>query len=324
MGKFFPDVLNTPVPDQLAGKRIFITGGTGLFGRWLLEEFSGIDVDLVLLTRDPAAFRKGFPMVGRLSTISFVEGDVRNFSFPSGHFNYVIHAATPVVSDDLSDDADEMYSIIVDGTERVLEFSEAAGVNRLLYVSSGAVYGVQPPEVEYLPETYPCNPVTAYGKGKLAAEQLCLESGIPAVIARCFAFVGPYLPDDAHFAIGNFIGNCLRDEPIEIKGDGTPLRSYMYGSDLAKWLLCILMKGISGAAYNVGSDAAVSIESLAHLVRDIAGTKNKIAVHGTPVPGEAPSRYIPSIEKERTELGLDLQINLREAIVKTLDWHRNQ
>jgi nucleoside-diphosphate-sugar epimerase len=104
-----------------------------------------------------------------------------------------------------------MYSVIVDGTKRVLEFSRQAGVQRILYVSSGAVYGFQPRELSHIPETFQCNPVTVYGKGKMKAEQMCLDSGIETVIARCFAFVGPWLPLDSHFAIGNFIGNCLRN-----------------------------------------------------------------------------------------------------------------
>jgi dTDP-glucose 4,6-dehydratase len=308
--------------EQLAGKRIFITGGTGLFGRWLMEKLSGTGADVVLMSRDPSAAVQRFPGNNIPACCSFVKGDVREFSFPDGIFHYVIHAATPVVSDNLSLDSDEMYSIIVDGTKRVVEFAHAAGTRRLLYVSSGAVYGVQPPELKHIPEGLPCHPVTAYGKGKLAAERLCVRSGISSVIARCFAFVGPHIAVDAHFAIGNFIGNCLRNESIEIKGDGTPLRSYMYSSDLAEWLLTLLLQGADHGIYNVGSDQAVSILDLAHLVRDAAGTDNDIVVNRKPVPGSLPARYVPSIEKAKNELKLDLRIGLREAVFRTLQWYR--
>lgn len=303
-----------------SNKRIFLTGGTGFFGKWLLNSFQCLEAEVVVLSRNPDAFMAQFPMYGKNKNITFVQGDVRDFIFPSGRFDYVIHAATEVEAAD----PDSTYSIITDGTQRVLDFSKQAEVQRLLYVSSGAVYGIQPPELSHIPETFPCNPVTVYGKGKLLAEQMCLESGIDTVIARPFAFVGPWLSLDAHFAIGNFIGNCLRNEPIEIKGDGTPLRSYMYGSDLADWLLTILLKGRPGEAYNVGSEETISIADLARLVRSIAGTANEIRVCQRPVSGELPARYVPSTQKVFETLGLKPQFSLKKAVAETLSWYRAQ
>ncbi|MCC7300141.1 MAG: NAD(P)-dependent oxidoreductase [Verrucomicrobia bacterium] len=309
--------------NKLSNKRIFLAGGTGFFGKWLLELFQGLETELVVLSRNPDLFVRQFPMAGTNSKITLIRGDVRDFIFPSGHFDYVIHAATEASVKLDQENPDEMRSVIIDGTRRVLEFSKHAGVERLLYVSSGAVYGVQPPELSHIPETFPCNPVTAYGKGKLLAEQMCIKSGIETVIARPFAFVGPWLPLDTHFAIGNFIGNCLRGEPIEIKGDGTPLRSYMYGSDLADWLLAMLLRGESARAYNVGSDEAISISDLAHLVRECAGTKNEIFVRGTKIEGALPPRYVPSVDRAETELSLYRRGALPDAIRRTIDWHRN-
>ncbi len=305
--------------NTLHQKRIFLTGGTGLFGKWLLDFLQALEVKVVILSRNPAQF----PELGKNSNITFIQGDVRNFSFPSGHFDYVIHAATEASVKLNQENPDEMVSVIVDGTRRVLEFSKQAGVKRLLYVSSGAVCGIQPPELSHIPETFPCNPVTAYGKGKLKAEQLCLESDVEAVIARPFAFVGPWLPLDTHFAIGNFIGNCLRDESIEIKGDGTPLRSYMYGTDLAEWLWTILLSGEPSRIYNVGSDDAISISDLARLVRECAGTQNEIIVHGKKVDGALPARYVPSVERAKKELALCQRVSLPDAIRQTIGWYRS-
>lgn len=307
-------ILSSQIQKLLAGKRIFLAGGTGLFGKWLLTALQETDAELVLLSRDPEVFRKSFPMVYSMA-VEFVKGDVRDFEFPKGHFDYCIHAATPVVSDDLSNAEDELTSIIVKGTERVLEFARSADVGRMLYVSSGAVYGVQPPELECIPETFPCNPVTAYGKGKLQAERCCVGSGLDCVIARCFAFVGPQMPLDAKFAIGNFIGNCLRNEPIVIKGDGTAIRSYMYSTDLAEWLLTLLVKGSKGEAYNVGSDNAISISDLAHKVRTVLSAENPVEIKvKSRLDGRLPSRYIPSIRKAKKLLSLELRVVLEKAI----------
>jgi len=308
--------------NEIYKKRIFVTGGTGFFGKWLLGRFQTLDAEIVVLSRNPAQFAAQFPAFKKNSNVTFVQGDVRDFEFPAGSFDYVIHAATEASAKLDLENPDEMHAVIVDGTRRVLDFSKQADIKRLLYVSSGAVYGVQPPELSHIPETFPCNPVTAYGKGKLAAEQLCLESGVEIVIARPFAFVGPWLTLNAHFAIGNFIRNCLRNESIEIKGDGTPLRSYMYGSDLAEWLLAMLLRGEPSRAYNVGSNQAISIFDLAHLVRDCAGTKNEIIVHGKKVDGTLPVRYVPSVDRAGNELSLCQRVSLSDAIRQTIGWYR--
>ncbi len=307
-------MLPAPIQSALEGKRIFITGGTGTFGKWLIHELKNIACKLVLLTRDAPLFLKSFPEFD-VEKITFIEGDVRDFNYPKGYFDYIIHAATPVVSDSLCDD--DLMAIIVAGTTRVIDFAAHVGCKRMLYVSSGAVYGKQPPELEQIPESFPCNPISAYGKGKLIAENLCLSSGVNCVIARCFAFVGPSMPLNAHLAIGNFIGSCLKNESIEIEGDGTPLRSYMYASDLAEWLMVVLLMGNEGEVYNVGSDVAISILDLALEVRHVLSTKNLINVRNAVSSGQVIERYVPSNRKAIESLGLQMKFDLACSIRST-------
>jgi dTDP-glucose 4,6-dehydratase len=312
--------------------RIFLTGGTGFFGKWMLHSFivlrdaCGSDLSLTVLSRDPRQFLDNHPEFAGQNGLTFIPGDVRAFDFrefPS--FDVVLHGATAASAKLEKENPDEMYSVITEGTRHVLDFVRHCGASRLLFMSSGAVYGPQQPHHSFLSETDAGDPASSYGQGKKVAEQLCLDASagrFDCVIARPFAFVGPYLPLDTHFAIGNFIRDCLENRPIVIRGDGTPLRSYLYAADLAEWLWTILLKGESGRAYNVGSDQAISILDLAYLVRECAGTNNPIQVLGTPDPKVLPPRYVPSIERARKELGLDVRCPLKDAITQTLDWHR--
>lgn len=298
---------------QLDGARIFITGGTGFFGRWLLETLVcavdrlGVHVSAAVLTRSPERFLAKAPHLAAHRAVSLVQGDVRWFVFPDGRFSHVIHGATDASPKLNRERPEKMRNTIVDGTERVLQFSREAGVKRLLFVSSGAVYQA-------------AGSGSAYAEGKMAAEALCRASGVACSIARCFAFVGPHLPLDGHFAIGNFISDCLGGRPIEIRGDGTAVRSYLYAADLAVWLWTILADGAAGAAYDVGSERAVTIADLAKLVAAEIEPETRITVQGLYCPGGGGEHYVPSTDRARKELGLLEWIGLEDAIRRTAEW----
>ena len=298
----------------LGQKRLFITGGTGFFGKSMLDyrlrhpEWPWAKAEWVVLSRSPEQFKSANAALATQPGISFVAGDVRDFAFPGGYFDAIIHAATSAVTT-MSDD--EMTSVILDGTKHIAEFAMTTGCSKVLFTSSGAVYG---PRTAPANEEDDCRPFTAYGKGKLEAEKILIESGLEAKIARCFAFVGPHLNRGIHFAIGNFIQNCLDGKPIVINGDGTPLRSYLYADDLVEWLFAILERGENGRPYNVGSDCAVSIRELAEIVRNALGSKSEIIVKGTPKADEKPLVYVPSIERACSELGLEVKVSLEDAI----------
>ncbi|XHS77122.1 NAD-dependent epimerase/dehydratase family protein [Burkholderiaceae bacterium UC74_6] len=295
---------------SLAGKRLFITGGTGFFGLWLLSTLKELGtVPTCVLSRDPEAFLTRHPQFRDQAWLSFAPGNVRDFDFPHGGFDLLIHAATET-SATAHAAAGQMFDDIVQGSRRVLAFARQAGVQRVLLTSSGAVYGPQPGELTHQPDdsTLACNtlnPTSAYGEGKRVMEMLGTLSGLPCVTARCFAFSGPGLPIDDHFALGNFVRDALQAEAVTVGGDGTPLRSYLHGADLAVWLLTLLMRGEAGTAYNVGSDEAISIADLAHTIRDtLAPGKPVRVMQQAPIAGmQARQRYVPGVVRARA-LGL--------------------
>jgi dTDP-glucose 4,6-dehydratase len=224
-----------------------------------------------------------------------------------------------------------MLDTIVLGARRTLNFARRCGAVNFLLTSSGAVYGRQPPGVSHLPEDYPgapdvTRPVSAYGEGKRLAEMLCAlyarETELKPKIARCFAFVGPYLRLDIHFAIGNFIRDGLRGGPVQVEGDGSPYRSYLYTADLAIWLWTILGKGEASRPYNVGSEEAIRIADLAGRVANQFSPRLDVRIGQAQAVGVAAHRYIPSVKRAREELGLRQWIPLDAAIQKTIRWNR--
>lgn len=322
--------------NEARGERIFLTGGTGFFGCWLLESFChinrqlGVGAEATVLTRNPGAFAQKAPHLVADPAVHLLAGDVRDFPFPSAEFGYVIHAATETSARQAAAAPLEILSTIVRGTERTLEFAARCGAKKFLLTSSGAVYGKQPAEMTHVPETYAgapdaLNPASVYAEGKRVSELLCSvyqeRAGLECKIARCWAFCGPHLPLDQHFAIGNFIGDVLAGRPISIQGDGTPRRSYLYAADLAIWLWTILFRGPALLPINVGSDQDVSIHELAQTVAAALNPKVEILVAKKPVPGAPPLRYVPSVARAQEMLGLGVTVELRDAIRRTAEWH---
>lgn len=326
--------------EDLRGKHLFITGGTGFFGRWLLESFSwanevfGLNASALVLSRHPEAFKIKSPELASNPAIRFHAGDVRYYDFPEGEFSHIIHAATTSAAATFNkEDALVKFDTTVEGTRRTLDFATRCGAEKVLVTSSGAVYGRQPHSMSHIPEDFngapdPSDPGSALGEGKRAAEFLCAyyatKYGFEIKIARCFTFVGPFLQLDIHYAIGNFIRDALTGGPIVVQGDGTPYRSYLYASDLMIWLWTILIKGKCVYPYNVGSEYDVTIGELASIVSQGTGGHVEIRVDGSVSGYGRADRYVPSISRARQDLGLTQTVSLREALEKTIVFYRDR
>lgn len=327
---------NTQSPwDALRNKRIFITGATGFFGKWLLESFLFINNKLSLnahicaLSRNSQSFLEEYPFF-KDPSINFIEGDIQSFEFPGGDYHFVIHAATDVDAQKNVENPLLMLETITLGTKRVLEFAKNKSVESFLLTSSGAVYGKQPSTVTHIKENegykIDINKFqSAYSEGKRLAELYCSiyfsHYQLPVKIARCFAFVGPYLPLNKHFAIGNFILNALKGEDIIIKGDGTPYRSYLYAADLTAWLWTILLKGENNTPYNVGSDEDYDLKTIANLFTTINPSINVNILSKSDL-NKPVERYVPDITFIKQSLGLKVQVDLLEAIKKSLAFYK--
>lgn len=307
--------------DKLKNQTILITGGTGFFGKVLkehllsLNETYDLNLKLILTARNPIAEKR----------VEFVASDIRNPLSVSGSVDYIIHAATPVTND--KSDPNELLEIIINGTQNVLHLAKEKKIKKLINISSGAVYGNQPSDIEKLTENHLENVsifdrANAYGTGKRLAENLvenfCMKNGLNYLTLRCFAFSGKYLPQDAQFAIGNFVKDAKDSKKIFVKGDGTAIRSYLDSADLAEWVVSSLMSNVSGEAYNLGSDSAITIKDLANLIaKKVPGTS--VEIQNASHDGIKTNRYVPSVEKIKKDLGVVQKVSLEQSILKMLN-----
>jgi nucleoside-diphosphate-sugar epimerase len=321
----------------LRGARILITGATGWFGTWLLDALVALDrshslgLTIVAASRNPAAFRRRQPALYAAPAIEWYEVDVRDSMVDApGPFTHIIHAATEASAKVNAESPDTMFETIVHGTMNVLKLAAHHPTAKVLLVSSGAVYGAQPAQLECIAEDYRGAPdvldaVNAYAEGKRAAELLGAiwhsTYGVHVTIARCFAFVGPHMPFDAHFAVGNFIRDALEGNTIRIIGDGRPRRSYLYMSDLVVWLLAILVDGRPMRPYNVGAPEAITVAQLAERCALLSGLDGEVQVQGH---GAAGRDYVPDVARAARELDLRVSVPLDDAIARTMAWKRTR
>lgn len=326
---------------ELSEARILLTGGTGFVGKWLLGTLlaaiqqHGLRVTVCVLTRDANRFAADHPDLAKAPQVELVTGEIEKVGtvLAGRTFTHIVHAATDASAKLNREDPLRMIDTVVGGTRELLRLLQLHPPRRFLFVSSGAVYGRQPPIVDALDEDWtggpdPLGPGNAYHEAKRMAEQMCAAAartqGIGHLtVARLFAFVGPYLPLDTHFAIGNFIRDAMAGQTITLTGDGSTVRSYLYASDMAAWAWGALLRGQPLRAYNIGSSSAISTRDLAHLVARLINPAVAVDIRGTPLPNQSIDRYVPATARANSELGMAEWTPLDEAIRSTITYHRN-
>jgi nucleoside-diphosphate-sugar epimerase len=320
--------LSAPDLEVWRGGNILVTGGTGFLGSWLVaaliqaNQILDLDLHIDVVTRSPDMIPTSVSNAVRL-----IHGDVRSLAESTGEYALVVHgaassAATPGLGDG---DPRSIAHTIVDGTAAVLEVA-ARTCARVLFLSSGAVYGRQTVPAVSEDDRHgpdPLNPRMAYGEAKRMAEMLCAMATAAdearVTMARLFAFVGPRIPLDRHFAVGNFIADALAGRPIAVAGDGSAIRTYLYCGDLPEWCWAVAARGRPGVAYNVGSAEPVTIAELAGLVANLV--KPALPVHILGAPSDRPvDRYVPSTERAVSELGLAVRTEPSVGIAKSFRW----
>lgn len=324
--------------DDLRGSQILILGGTGFVGTWLAELLSLLNDDhdfqvrILLLAPHAHDMRAVKPHLAAREDIRLIEADVRGLTELPAGVDWIVHAAASPDNRFHASNPIRTLETNVQGTLAVLTAAaRLPDLRKLLYLSSGLVYGDLPDDLRGIPEDRfggaDCHSfASAYAESKRAAETLCAsfrsQQGLPIVVARPFAFIGPYQLLDRPWAVNNFLRDGLLGGPIRIQGDGTTVRSYMYGADMAYWLLRMLVAGRPGAAYNVGSPHEICLKDLASKIAQLVPGRPRVEI-GKLRGGRTPrAHWVPDVSLARRELGLDLRVDLDTALLRTLRWNQ--
>lgn len=312
------------------GRSLLVVGGTGFFGKSILDAFrrgllSRWSVTRVIVAaRQPGTLRAtNLELIGRC--VDLVALDITTADYLP-HADIVIHAANTSDARRYAADPGAERAAILAAADNFVRVARAAnGDARVVYTSSGAVYGAQPPTLRAIDESH--RPTAAeelvaykrdYAKAKLCAERaiarLGADPGMRVAVARCFAFVGAYLPRDQHFAIGNFLADGIAGRAIKVKARHPVIRSYLYADDLVEWLMVIADNASPRCpVFNVGSDEAIDVADLATRVARLY----EVPVILPERASEPVDRYVPSIALAGG-LGLSVRHNLDAALAATM------
>lgn len=313
----------------LRGRTVLLTGGSGFVGSYLVESVAALNAtypespcQLLLPTRSLTAVRDRWPHLIGIPHLHWFTWRDAPLEPPFARCDYVIHGASPADPAAYLRDPAATLREIVSMTDAVLAYARSSGAERLLYLSSGAVYGSQPAEMEAIPEDYAggvslTDPRSCYAEAKRYCELQCQLSGLPVVVARLFAFLGPYQDLHASFAVPQFLRQAIGLGRIQVQGDGLALRTFCYASDLTLSLWTLLLRGEAGTVYNVGaSSPVVSIRALAEEIASVVGNVTVEVLGRADANNPVRNRYIPDIRRLATLY--QPTVTLREALEKVL------
>jgi len=324
--------------EPLRNQSILVTGGTGFMGKWLAEAVTYLNLqhqfncNLYLLSRNTEAFRNTVPHLANQPFIHLIESDVRNVRELPVNITYVIHAAATPDRREHATQPLRVIETIYKGTLSVLDASlRLPALNKFLFISSNNIYGnvkeaaikISEHSVGYLD----CNSINAaYAEAKRLAETVCAvyrnQQKLPVVTVRPFAFTGPYQDLEKPWALNNFMRDAILGGPIRILGNENTERSYLYGSDMAFWLLAILSSSKPANTYNLGSEESISMAKLAEKIAANFHNKIDILVKSASDDKTHYSVLIPDLTALKRDIAVKMAISLDDAIATTLKWYQ--
>ncbi len=322
--------------ELLKNANIVITGASGFIGCWLSEllyfanQHHDLNVKAYLVDRDFTRMEK-LTHLTKNDRFVRIETDIKNLAELPMDVNYIINAAgTPDNRFHFSNPIDTMTTI-GQGLQNIVNLSSLlSNLKNIVQISSSSVYEHNDQQVD-ISEDYPLKRLTsqskdAYSAAKVYSEVFCSavrsEAKLPIVVVRPFTFCGPYQELDSPWALNNFINDAIHNRSIRILGDGKSVRSYLYGSDVAAWLLVIAANGVSGQVINLGSSIGLSLEALASKVSSEFQNMPKVVLNASIFGNMKNSYLVPDTGLATTLFGLHQYTSVDSAIYKTVQYYK--
>lgn len=312
------------VTHELQNTKIMILGGTGFIGSWLtrsllfLNREYELGIDLTLSTRDLKSAEAKFSYWGR-DSLKFIEMDLAKFnSIPLEGITHVIHGATSSTKISGAGNSEQVFNSTVNGVKSIIHSKPFGGsAIKIVHLSSGAVYGRTNSEIlkEIEIPTETNSSLTNYAQAKVEAERILCEATSQELVIganpRLFAFFGPGLVMNEHFAIGNFLADALNKRKIFLSGNPATTRSYLYPTDLVTWILQILINPVNRPIH-VGSENAISMMELAEKVNKLMNNQGIKASN----PEAEVNHYVPSTKETRKIYSTTESVSLEEGLIR--------
>jgi dTDP-glucose 4,6-dehydratase len=304
------------------GHRILVTGGSGFVGSHLVDALLARGAEVVAVDNHVTGRPENVAHLADEPRFTLVEADVSESLPVEGHFDAVLHFASPASPADFARIPVEIMRVNSLGTQHCLDLAAAHGA-RFLLASTSEVYG--DPEVHPQPETYRGNvntlgPRAVYDEAKRYAEALTMayhrHRGVDVAIVRIFNTYGPRMQPDDGRAIPNFIGQALRGEPMTLYGDGTQTRSICYVTDLVEGVLLLLDSDETGPM-NCGTEHEMTMRELAETIRGLVGSDSSLVYQ--PLPENDPLQRRPDLGLIRDTLGYEPSVSPGDGLKRTIE-----
>lgn len=277
--------------DMLRNRSIMLSGATGLIGSFLVDVIleknlsDNLNCNVYALGRNKGKAETRFSKFADDPHFVFIPYDMK---LPLkrddiGTVDYVLHLASNTHPMLYATDPIGTITTNIIGAQNLLDFSVEHNATRFIFASSNEIYGENRGDTEFFDESYcgyiDCNTLrAAYPESKRCGEALCQayksQKGLDVIVARFTRSYGPTMEMSNTRALSQFIKKAVDGEDIVIKSAGSQYFSYTYMADAVSGVLCAMMNGKSGEAYNIADESGdIMLKDLAALIAEIGGKK---------------------------------------------------